>query len=161
MQILKCRGVAFCHTLIGDGDDSQQILSLIEKLGLQNESNWLGTQPHHIVLEHYRKSHLFVLSCEIAENGDRDGIPTVFIESMAMGVPVVSTNISAIPELIENEVSGILVPPKNPEALADAMVRILGNEALRNRIAANARRKVKKYFDNRKLILDMAGVYKP
>ncbi len=161
LQILKSCGVAFCHTLIGDGDDRQKVLSLIEKLGLQNESNWLGTQPHHIVLEHYRKSHLFVLGCEIAENGDRDGIPNVFIESMAMGVPVVSTNISAIPELIENEVSGLLVPPGNAEALADAMARLLNDGALRSRIAANARRKVKKYFDNRKLILDLAGVYKP
>ncbi|MFO8085816.1 MAG: glycosyltransferase family 4 protein [Desulfobacterales bacterium] len=159
LRILKCRGISFNHTLIGDGDDRRQVLSLIKKLGLEKESQWLGTQPHHVVLEHYRKSDLFVLGCEIAANGDRDGIPNVFIESMAMGVPVVGTDISAIPELIENERTGLLVPSENPEALAYAMIRLLHNQSLRDRIVDNARKKVKKYFDNHQLINDLAGVY--
>jgi glycosyltransferase involved in cell wall biosynthesis len=109
---------------------------------LENVSQWLGTRPHETVLEQYRKADLFVLGSEIAENGDRDGIPNVFVESMAMGVPVVGTNVSAIPELIKHEETGLLVPPGNPEALADAILRLLQDENLRNRIIVAAREKV-------------------
>ena len=159
LHLLKKKGFHFHHTLIGDGDERQQILSLIKSLGLENESQWMGTQPHETVLEQYRKADLFVLGSEIAENGDRDGIPNVFIESMAMGVPVVGTKVSAIPELIKHEETGLLAPPGNPEALANAILRLLQDENLRNRIILAARDNVTKCFDNRKLIRDLAKVF--
>jgi glycosyltransferase involved in cell wall biosynthesis len=89
-------GIDFRHTLIGDGDDRAQILRLVADLGLSERCRWLGTLPHETVLQHYREADLFVLGCEIADNGDRDGIPNVLMESMAMGVPVVATTASAI-----------------------------------------------------------------
>ena len=73
--------------------------------------NGSGTQPHHVVLDHYRRADLFVLGCEVAANGDRDGIPNVLVESMAMGVPVVSTRVSAIPELVVDGETGLVVAP--------------------------------------------------
>jgi glycosyltransferase involved in cell wall biosynthesis len=158
LQILKTKGLLFRHTLIGDGDERDRILFLIKSLGLENVSQWLGTQPHETVLEQYRKADLFVLGSEIAENGDRDGIPNVFIESMAMGVPVVGTNVSAIPELIRHEETGLLVPPGNPEALADAILRFLEDENLRNRIIVAAKEKVINCFNNRILIQEFAEV---
>ena len=103
LKVLCDRGVALKHTLIGDGDDRNMILNLIEELGLSAVTQSIGTQPHDVVLEHYRKADLFVLGCEVAHNGDRDGIPNVCLESMAMGVPVAITQVSAIPELIEND----------------------------------------------------------
>jgi len=158
LAILKRKGLLFQHNLIGDGDDRQKVLSLVKSLGLENESKWLGTLPHKYVLEHYRKADLFVLGSEIAENGDRDGIPNVFIESMAMGVPVVGTTVSAISELIESEKTGLLVPPANPEAMADAMLRLLQDHHLRSRVISAAREEVATHFDNRKLIRDLAKV---
>lgn len=158
LRILKTKGLSFHHTLIGDGDERQKILSLIKTLGLEDVSQWLGTRPHETVLEQFRKADLFVLGSEVAENGDRDGIPNVFVESMAMGVPVVGTNISAIPELIRHEETGLLVPPGSPEALANAMLRLLQDENLRHRIIVAAKEKVTKCFDNRKLIQDLARV---
>jgi glycosyltransferase involved in cell wall biosynthesis len=158
LQILKTKGLLFRHTLIGDGDERDRILFLIKSLGLENVSQWLGTRPHETVLEQYRKADLFVLGSEIAENGDRDGIPNVFIESMAMGVPVVGTNVSAIPELIRHEETGLLVPPGNPEALADAILRFLEDENLRNRIVLAAKEKVINCFDNRILIQEFAEI---
>ncbi|UCH22922.1 MAG: glycosyltransferase, partial [Deltaproteobacteria bacterium] len=89
LRWLLDNGVQFQHTLIGDGDQRKKILSLIKKLRLNDVARWLGTQPHDIVLEHYRQADLFVLACQVAPNGDRDGIPNVLLESMAMGVPVV------------------------------------------------------------------------
>jgi len=156
---LKNQGVAFHHTLIGDGEDREETLSLIKKLGLGPDTTWLGTLPHEVVLEHYRRADLFVLGCEIASNGDRDGIPNVFLECMAMGVPVVATRVSAITELIEDEISGLLVLPGEPENMARAMHRLLTEKSLRRKIITVARNRVVQNFDNRILISDLARLF--
>jgi glycosyltransferase involved in cell wall biosynthesis len=160
LKLLGEQGVVVKHTLIGDGDDREKTMALIESLGLSGISRWLGTRPHHEVLEHFRKADLFVLGCEVASNGDRDGIPNVLLESMAMGVPVVTTHISAIPELVEDQKTGLLVPPGRPDRLAAAMLRLLTDEGLRNRIVPAARRCIADGFDNRQLINDLAAVYR-
>jgi glycosyltransferase involved in cell wall biosynthesis len=152
--------ISLDHTLIGDGDDREEILALIKELGLSSTTRWLGTQPHHVVLEHYRKADLFVLGCEVASNGDRDGIPNVLLESMAMEVPVVVTDISAIPELVQDGKTGLLVPPGRPRKLAEAMLRLLTDLNLRNRITAAAKQRVATGFDNRQLIQDLAEVHR-
>ncbi|MCP4694832.1 MAG: glycosyltransferase family 4 protein, partial [Desulfobacterales bacterium] len=81
LRLLRDQGVAFRHTLIGDGDDREALLTLIRELGLSDHCQWLGTLPHDEVLAHFRRSDIFVLGCEVAKNGDRDGIPNVFVES--------------------------------------------------------------------------------
>ncbi len=159
LKLLKERNIDFHHTLIGDGDDREKTLSLIEELGLSGETEWLGTQPHHVVLEKYRESDLFVLGCRITGNGDRDGIPNVIVESLAMGVPVVSTEVSAIPEIIENGETGLLVSPEDPEALSIAMERLLTDGELRERVIAGGAQRVEAEFNNRALIRKMAGLY--
>jgi glycosyltransferase involved in cell wall biosynthesis len=120
----------------------------------------MGTQPHDVVLEHYRRAALFVLGCEVAPNGDRDGIPNVCLESMAMGVPVTTTDVSAIPELVENEKTGLLVAPGRPDQLAQAMLRLLTDQDLRNRVIPAARQRVRQHFDNRILTKKLADVYR-
>ena len=160
MKVLYEGGIPFEHILIGDGEDRKNILALIKKLGLTAQSRWLGTQPHEVVLKHYQQAHLFVLGCEVAANGDRDGIPNVLLESMAMGVPVVATDISAIPELVDTEKTGILVPPGQPDQLAEAMIRMLTDTELRSRVIQAARQRVLQDFDNKQLINDLAEIYK-
>jgi glycosyltransferase involved in cell wall biosynthesis len=160
IKLLTDKGLSINHVLIGDGADRDKILALIDELGLSPVTRWLGTRPHHEVLEYYRKTDLFVLGCEVASNGDRDGIPNVLLESMAMGVPVVATDISAIPELVENGVTGLLVPPRQPDRLAEAMQRMLTDPELRNRIIPAAGQTVVKGFDNRRLTQDLAEVYR-
>ena len=160
LKILHDRKVAFLHTHIGGGEERDKILSLISDLGLASVTQLLGTRPHDVVLEHYKNADLFVLGCEIAPNGDRDGIPNVLMESMAMGVPVVVTNISGISELVENEKTGLLVPPGATDKLADAMLRMLTDVQLRNQIMAAGRQRVLGDFDNRRLVEDLAEVYR-
>ncbi len=159
LKILSDQGIAFRHTLIGDGEDRQAVASLIEDLGLSKVARVIGTQPHDVVLDHYRRAALFVLGCEIASNGNRDGIPNVCLESMAMGVPVATTDISAIPELIENEKTGLLVPARQPEQLARAMLRMLTDQDLRKRIIPAARKRIREEFDNKMHIQKLADVY--
>ena len=77
-----------------------------------------------------------------------------------MGVPIVATETSAIPEVIENEKTGLLVPPGNPEEMAKAMARVLSEAELRNRIIAQARNMVTQKFDNGSLIHDLANLFK-
>ncbi len=158
--LLKKRGLAVRHTLIGDGEDRRKILALIRRLALDDTTRWLGTLPHEEVLAHYRRASVFVLGCEVAANGDRDGIPNVLMESMAMGVPVVATRVSAIPELVEDGINGLLVSPRDPEQLADAVQRLLTDQSLRERVIENGRARIRRYFDNRRLIADLAAVYR-
>jgi glycosyltransferase involved in cell wall biosynthesis len=160
VKLLQEKGVRLEYTLIGDGQDRQKILDLVRQLGMEPVCRWLGTQPHHVVLEHYRRADLFVLGCEVAADGDRDGIPNVLFESMAMGVPVVATGVSAIPELVESGRTGWLVPPGRPEALADAMQALLTDAGLRRRVIPAARQRVLRDFDNRALVSRLADIYR-
>jgi len=160
LKALKDEGIAFEHTLIGDGDDREKIMGVIKDLNLSDRTRWLGTQPHEVVVDYYRRAHLFVLGCEVAPNGDRDGIPNVLFESMAMGVPVVATRLSAIPELVENGKTGLLVAPGQPQPMAEAMLKMLTDDALRARVIPAARQRVLQDFDNRVLIKQLADIYR-
>ena len=159
IRILVDRGMAVEHTLIGDGDDREEILSLVKKLKLESVSKWLGVKPHKTVLDHYRRADLFVLGCEIASNGDLDGIPNVLLESMAMGVPVIATTVSAIPELVENGKTGLLVPPHQPKQMAQAMHRLLTDHQLREKVVQAGKMRVKSQFDNTALVRELARIY--
>ena len=77
-----------------------------------------------------------------------------------MGVPVVATRLSAIPELIENEKTGLLAPPGRPRELAEAMLKMLTDEALRARVIPAARQRVMQDFDNKVLIKQLADIYR-
>jgi len=160
LKILQDQGIAFNHTLVGDGDDRDDILQLIRQLGLQNNCRWAGAQTHNEVLALFRQSDLFVLGCKIAKNGDRDGIPNVLVESLAMAVPAVATTVSGVPEILENNTTGLTVPPSDPERMADAILTLLTNESLRARVKEHGRQKVIDGFDNKKHIKVLAELYR-
>ncbi len=159
LRLIADEQIPIRHTLIGDGDDREKILALIKELKLNEVTELCGTMPHDEVLKHFRKADLFVLGCEIAENGDRDGVPNVLVESMSMGVPVVATSVSGIPELVKNGETGLLVPSGQPEEMARAIKELLLNEDLRKKIIPAAGRRVKEGFDNKALIGDLAAIY--
>ena len=159
LKILADRNIDFQHTLIGDGDDREKILNLIDDLGLTGRCTWLGTRSHEEVLDHFKKSDLFVLGCEIARNGDRDGIPNVLVESLAMGVPAVAPNVSAIPEILVHQKTGLTVDQKNSEALAGAILQLLTDSELRTSLIEGGQLLVEKDFNNRELISRLAALF--
>ncbi len=159
LSIIKQQGIAIKHVLIGDGDDREDILKLIRSLDLEDECTLLGTRTHKEVLNQFKESDLFVLGCEIAKNGDRDGIPNVLVESLAMGVPAISTTVSAIPEILQHGKTGLTVPPSNPEELAKGIIKILQDNDFRKEIIANGKSWVSEQFDNRKWLLRLADVF--
>ena len=160
LRLLRDQGLDFHHTLIGDGDDREALHRLVTELELTECCTLAGTRTHEEVLGYFRRAHVFVLGCEIAANGDRDGIPNVLVESLAMGVPAVSTTVSAIPEIIDHERTGLTVPPRDPEALAAAIHRLLTDNDLRRRVREAGRRKVEEEFDNRKHIEHLAAIFR-
>lgn len=158
LAILRDQGIDFEYTLIGDGDDRETIFRLMADLGLLDRCRWPGTMAHDRVIGEFARADLFVLGCEVAPDGDRDGIPNVLVESLAMGLPAAATRVSALPEIVRDGDTGLLVPPGDPPALATAILRLLSDEALRDRVIGRGRRLVHTDFDNRQLIKQLAAI---
>ena len=122
-------------------------------LGLQDQVSFLGAQPFRRVMEAYREADMVVLPSLIAGDGSRDVTPNVLLEAMAMQVPVVSTRVSAIPEIIEDQVSGLLVAPRDEVALAKKIIEIVEDTELRERLTKGARERIEARFDMDRNIL--------
>ncbi len=159
LALLQDKNIDFEYTLIGDGDDRESILSMILDLGLQDRCRWLGTIPHDKVIKEFERADLFVLGCRIAPDGDRDGIPNVLVESLAMGLPATGTTVSALPEILQHGKTGLHSPPDEQEKLAANMLRLLSDTTLRSNIIKQGQHLVQKSFDNRKLIEHLAEIY--
>ena len=98
-----------------------------------------GVLPNETVLELYGRAAVFSLPCVVASTGDRDGLPTSVLEAMALGVPVVTTAVNGLGELVLDGRTGLIVPEHDPAALAEALGRILGDPVLAARLASQAR----------------------
>ena len=114
---------------------------------------------HSEVIDYFRHSDLFVLGCEVAKNGDRDGIPNVLVESLAMGVPAVSTNVSALPEILIERKTGLTVEPRDSNAFASAIINLLTDSELRETVRQGGKELVNDYFNNKQLITSLAAIF--
>ncbi len=141
MRLLQQRGIDCGLTVIGSDPDGTK-LKEYRKNTADIPVDFVGALNSKETLDVVSAASFFVLPCVEAENGDKDGIPVALMEAMGMGVPCVSTDISGIPELIENGVSGILVTPESPEELADAMTTLLCRKELADRLGSAGREKV-------------------
>lgn len=144
---LKEKGVNFLLEIGGEGSQKDYLANLIAEHGLESISKFKGAIPSYEVPAWLREADIFVLACKQDNKGDKDGIPIVLMEAMAIGLPVISTNISGIPELIDNNNSGILVAPEDPTMLASAIYKLLTNEQLLQNLCMLARKKVVSEFD--------------
>ncbi len=160
LALLAREGFPFRYILIGDGDDRENITTMIAGLGLTENVTLPGTLAHEQVLEMFQQADCFVLGCRIAGSGDRDGIPNVLAESMALGVPVVGTRVSGIPELVEHEHTGMLADATKPRELADTLKRVVIDMELRQHLIPAAREKVSHVFDNKQLIEVLVKLYR-
>ena len=146
-RLLMDRGVAFKCVLAGDGPEMSEVARLVKQYDLMDCIYLPGAIYMEQVKEYLNQADIFVLPCIVARNGDMDGVPVVLMEAMACEVAVVSTRVSGIPELIENGESGLLVPEKNAVALADALQKLIEDNALRLRLGKNGRQKVTREYD--------------
>lgn len=146
--LLRDRGLRFeCDIVIGGDAGRRALQERIDRHELAALVRLLGAHDQHEVLERYRSSDIFALACVVSADGDRDGIPVVLMEAMASELPVLSTQVSAIPELVEDEVSGLLVRPRDATALAAALERLLTDRELRTRLGRQGREVVRAAFN--------------
>lgn len=145
--MLRREGIDFRLRIIGSGPDEADLKRLTSGLALEDCVEFAGAIPQEELIPLFRAADLFVLASVVASDGDRDGLPNVLLEALALGVPAVSTRVSAIPELIEHERTGLLANPGDPKSLAEQMERLLFDEQLRARVSEQGRREVVERFD--------------
>jgi colanic acid/amylovoran biosynthesis glycosyltransferase len=142
--LLRARGVPLRLAIVGDGPLRERLEERTARAGLPGAIR--GALPQEEVLQRYLRAAVFCLPCVVSADGDRDGLPTSVLEAMALGVPVVTTAVGGLAELVIGERTGLVVPEHDPEALADALARVLTDPQLAARLAAAARRHVEAGF---------------
>lgn len=141
---------------VGGGPDLLQLKAEAARLGIAERIAWHGGQAQAAVLEAYRRADLFALASRVADDGDRDGLPNVLMEAQSQALACVATDVSAIPELIADGETGLLVPPENPAALAVALERLIREPGLRARLGGAGQAKIRAAFDHDRAIGDLA-----
>jgi glycosyltransferase involved in cell wall biosynthesis len=144
---LKASGIPFQCLLIGEGSHRPRLEQQIAKLGLAKQVFLLGQQPRDRVSALMSQAHAMVLPSVTTANGRKEGIPVALMEALASELPAIATSISGIPELVENDRTGILVPERDAEALAEALIRLYYEPKLGEQLGAEGRRKVLREFD--------------
>jgi glycosyltransferase involved in cell wall biosynthesis len=130
----------------GGGPLSSALKALAVKLGIADRIVWHGAQDRAFIFDLLRRADLFVLPSRLARSGDRDGLPNVLMEAQAFGVPVLSTDISGIPELVQHGENGFLVPQQDVPALAAALGTLIGDADLRGRLGEAGAKTVRERF---------------
>lgn len=133
--------------IIGEGELRGALAARIAEHGLQRHVRLLGQLTQEEVQAAIAGSAVLAAPCVVASDGNRDGLPTVLLEAMALGTPCVSTPVTGIPEAIEHDRTGLSVGERHPTALAEALARLLDDGALRSRLAAAARTRVEADFE--------------
>ena len=149
---LRLQGFDFRCTLIGDGPMLGALRKQVAATELEDCVKLLPPMSQQELLLYYRAADVFVLACEVDPNGDRDGIPNVIVEAMAMGLPIVSTRISGIPECVDHGRSGLLVAERDAGALCEAMAKLLSSPGFAQQFGRAGRKKVMQEFNLRRNI---------
>lgn len=133
-------------THIGDGELLPKLKELAARLGLTGRVEWLGALDQSRLLNHYRSADVLVLPSRVSADGDRDGLPNVLLEAQSQGLPVVSTSVGGILELVDHEVNGLLVAQRDCPALTAALRRLTADPALRRRLGQAGQARVREQF---------------
>jgi len=141
LSLLAGRGYDFLVTMVGDGPDRAALEEMAVRLGISDRLTFAGYAGQDEVKEHLQKSDVLILP-SFAE-----GVPVTLMEAMACGVPVIGTQVGGVPELIEHDRTGQLVPPADSATLADAIIRYLDDPELRERVSRQGREKVVQDFN--------------
>lgn len=131
---------------IGDGPLLDRLKAYAKSLGVEDRIEWHGAKDQAAVIDSYRASDLFVLPSREGSDLDRDGLPNVLMEAQSQGVACLSTNFSAIPELLEDGVTGVLVPPADREPLAAALEALIRSPGRRAELGRAGRQRVREHF---------------
>ncbi len=145
--LLRARGVRFRCEIVGGGVLEPELIQQIRELDLEDCVLLEGPMSQEDVKKRISRATLLAAPCVHARDQDRDGLPTILLEAMAMGTPCISTPVTGIPEIVFHEQTGLMVPERNETVLADACERLLSDRKLAVELSANARQLIESQFD--------------
>ncbi|MEI8139238.1 MAG: glycosyltransferase [bacterium] len=146
-RILRDRHLAFRCLIVGEGSERRNLESAINRLGLAETVQLLGECSTEEVVSLLKQAHVFALPCIIAPDGDRDSLPNVILESLAAGIPVVTTPVAGIPEVIVHGRTGLLAPPGDARILAEMIEELLKSESLCRILSTFGTTTIRERFD--------------
>ena len=147
LLIVKERGEHFQCAIYGDGPLRQQLKEWIEEHDMAGEVILHGDRTQHELVAAYHSATLFILTPVQTEDGDRDGIPNVLVEAMAVGLPVITTAVAGIPELVEHNLNGLLYQSHDVQGIASGIFELLRNAEKRRQFGGAGSKKVREQFD--------------
>lgn len=158
--LLRDRAVPFQCRIVGEGEQRPNLEQLIAELRLQEYCRLEGAKTQEELIEFLGRASVFVTPCVTTPSGDRDGLPTVLLEAMTSGVPVIATPVTAIPEIVRDGRTGHLVPEKDPKAIAGAIERIRNEPESTGRMVEAARRIIQERHDSRQNSARLADLFR-
>lgn len=147
-------------TIVGEGDERTKLDKLVRDLNLKNCVEFTGFVSHEELDPYFRRCALFVLPAIVDSRGDTEGLGIVLLEAMSYQRPVIASNVGGIVDIVKDGKTGMLVQEKNPKELADAIVKILSDRFLANRLAKAGNEFVKNRFNWNATIDELVKVYK-
>jgi glycosyltransferase involved in cell wall biosynthesis len=167
-RLLRAAGQEFECLIIGGGPLAETLQAAIDRADLGSSVKLLGPRPQGEVRRLLSEAQLFVLACVVEEGGGSDNLPTVIMEAMACGLPVVSTRVAGVPEMIADGEEGLLVPAHDPSALSAAILQVLRAPDLAERLGRRGREAAQAKFavettaaELKHLLIERAGVSIP
>jgi glycosyltransferase involved in cell wall biosynthesis len=145
--LMRAKGIPFRCEIVGGGVLDSSLQAQVQQLELTDYVKLCGPMSQSDVKQKIREARLLAAPCVHAEDDDRDGLPTILLEAMALGTPCISTPVTGIPEVLRHEQTGLMVSQRDAKALADACERLLLDPNLCSELARNGRRLVEEQFD--------------
>ena len=145
--LLARDGVAFRCLIVGAGEEEDALRQHIARVGIGERVRLEGPRPQREVIELMRSAAVMAAPCIVGTDGNRDGLPTVLLEAMALGTPCVATDVTGNPEVVRDGDTGLCIPQAAPAILAEALRGVLADPALGVRLARNARQLIEAEFD--------------
>jgi len=158
--LLAEQGIAFQCRIIGEGRGRKQLQAHIARRGLQGHVMLVGALDQGQVLRLCQASDIFVLACVTAQDGDQDGIPVALMEAMACELPVVTTPVAGIPELVRDGETGLLVEQRDVAGLAGAIECLIVDQGMRERLGKRARQTILSQFEIQRNVTKLAALFR-
>ena len=156
--LLAERGKSFRCEIIGEGSLEKELRAQIEQLDLQKRVALPGVKPQREIRQRLAAANVFVLPSVVDPQGGMDNLPTVIMEAMATGLPVISTNIGGIPEMVVQDETGVLVQPGDPVALAGAIEKIIDDRRLAHSLGRGGYERAQNLFSIEQNVRDLTAL---
>lgn len=158
-QLAKC-GSDFRAVIVGEGSELEALVAQRDLLGLTARVEFAGARNRDEVKDLMHRAAVMCLPCTVGPDNNQDALPTVLLEALAAGLPIVSTTVSGIPEIVDSDVDGILVPADDAAELSRQLGRLLGSDELRAQFAKRGRLKAEEKFDIHGSVEKLAGLFR-